>query len=114
MSDRERPSLLRLNPADNVAVAMRRIKAGEVLESGRVVAAAGVPSGHKIAIEGISAGDLVRKYGQVIGLATENIAPGSHVHIHNLAMSNLRATPPSLRCQVRQEPPRTFDGYRRV
>jgi altronate hydrolase len=114
MTGPNRLSLLRLNPADNVAVAMRRIKAGEALEFGRVVATADVPSGHKIAIDPIPSGTVVRKYGQVIGLALENIAVGSHVHTHNLTTSDLRAPPGSTHWQGRQEPQRTFDGYRRA
>ena len=113
MNNLDRPSLLRLNPADNVAVAMRRIRAGEMLESGCVVALADAPSGHKIAIEGILRGDPVRKYGQVIGVATQDIAPGAHVHTHNLATSDLRGMPPAAQWRGRQEPERTFGGYRR-
>ena len=114
MTNRDRPSVLRLNPVDNVAVAMRRIEAGEVVAADQVVASVGVPSGHKVAVEIIPSGSPVRKYGQVIGMATEDIAPGSHVHTHNLAMSDLRAAPPALRWVARQEPQRTFDGFRRA
>ena len=32
------------------------------------------------------AGHLVRKYGHVIGVTTEPVAAGEHVHTHNLAM----------------------------
>jgi altronate dehydratase small subunit len=29
-------------------------------------------------------GDSIIKYGEVIGVATREIAPGQHVHVHNL------------------------------
>ncbi len=43
-----------------------------------------VPYGHKIAVKQITKGDRVLKYGLTIGLATEDIKPGEHVHIHNI------------------------------
>jgi len=46
-----------------------------------------IPSGHKVALRAIAEGEVVRKYGQVIGLATQAIAAGAHVHVHNLDMS---------------------------
>ena len=44
--------------------------------------------GHKIAISFIERGTAVLKYGAVIGLATKDIEPGEHVHLHNLAGLN--------------------------
>ncbi|MCK7495287.1 MAG: SAF domain-containing protein [Comamonadaceae bacterium] len=38
-------------------------------------------------------GEPVRRYNQIIGIATQAIAPGQHVHTHNLAFSELRARP---------------------
>jgi len=43
-----------------------------------------VPVGHKLAVALIAAGDKVIKYGAPIGSATRDIAPGQHVHTHNL------------------------------
>ena len=40
--------------------------------------------GHKIALTTLEKGDEVRKYGEVIGLATQKIAKGQHVHVHNV------------------------------
>jgi len=110
----DRPSVLRLNPADNVIVAMRRIEAGERITEEQVKVASLIPSGHKIAVCAIRAGEAVRKYGQVIGAATENIATGEHVHSHNLAMSALRERAEPRAAVARQETPRTFEGYRRA
>ena len=44
-----------------------------------------MPPGHKIAVRAIAAGAPVRRYNQIIGIATQDIAPGQHVHTHNLA-----------------------------
>ncbi len=44
-----------------------------------------VPAGHKIALERIGAGDVVRRYGQNIGRAKFAIEPGQHIHVHNLS-----------------------------
>lgn len=43
-----------------------------------------IPFGHKIALAPISNGEAVRKYGEIIGTASEPIAPGEWVHTHNL------------------------------
>jgi altronate dehydratase small subunit len=42
-----------------------------------------VAFGHKVALRNIDAGEGVIKYGAVIGIATEAIAAGEHVHVHN-------------------------------
>src|SRR2546423_9487161 len=81
---------LRLRQADNVAVMKRLLKAGVELTNGtlHVTAARSIPPGHKIALTEIADGEPVRKYGQVIGFANGRIAPGDHVHTHNLAMKD--------------------------
>ncbi len=43
-----------------------------------------IPYGHKIAIKSIGRGSPVKKYGEEIGLASMDIEPGEHVHVHNL------------------------------
>jgi len=40
--------------------------------------------GHKIALRNIGKGEKVIEYGDVIGAATQDIATGEHVHVHNL------------------------------
>jgi altronate hydrolase len=39
--------------------------------------------GHKVARRAIARGDPVVKYGVPIGIATQDIHPGEHVHVHN-------------------------------
>ncbi|NRB18358.1 MAG: altronate dehydratase [Rhodobacteraceae bacterium] len=79
------PSFVRLNQADNVVIATQALAPGMDLDG--IAVQNPVPSGHKLATCAISKGDAVRKYGQVIGFASADIAPGSHVHSHNLEFS---------------------------
>ena len=79
---------IRLHQDDNVVVAAQNIGAGATIPGEGVVTASPVPSGHKIATRAIVAGDYVRKYNQIIGVATADIAPGDHVHVQNCAMSD--------------------------
>ena len=43
-----------------------------------------IPFGHKFALQLIPKGKRVIKYGEVLGVAIENIQPGEHVHTHNV------------------------------
>ena len=107
-------AVVRLHPGDNVVVAVSALAKGMAVASEGVVARDDIPAGHKLATRAIAAGQPVRKYGQVIGVATMPIAEGGHVHTHNLAVSSLRdaATAPLLRNQA--EGPRSFQGFRRA
>lgn len=108
------PCTVRLHPADNVLVAARRIRAGEPVGEG-VAAKTPISPGHKIASTAIPAGTPVFKYGQIIGAATADIAPGAHVHVHNLAMSGLRAAPALAPApESARIADRHFDGFRRA
>ncbi|SDF36563.1 UxaA family hydrolase [Sporolituus thermophilus] len=49
-----------------------------------VLATERIPFGHKIALKSIPKGQPIIKYGETIGLATKDIQPGQHVHVHNL------------------------------
>jgi altronate hydrolase len=78
--------LIRLHPADTVAVCRRAVEAGELLHSdaGALAALDQIPQGHKIALVAHRGGDPVVKYGRPIGTAIHDIEAGSHVHVHNL------------------------------
>ncbi|MFZ7101064.1 MAG: UxaA family hydrolase [Peptococcaceae bacterium] len=43
-----------------------------------------VKYGHKIAVKPIKKGEIIKKYGLAIGVATSDINVGEHVHIHNV------------------------------
>ena len=96
---------------------MRDLAAGEpcVLPGGirPGVVCEPVAKGHKMAITEIAAGEAILKYGQHIGTARVAIAPGQHVHVHNLAMSEARgATPePAPRAVTAPAPARSFMGF---
>ena len=105
---------IRLHPSDNVVVATARLAKGTTLPEESVAILDDVPFGHKVAIAAIPAGAAVCKYGQVIGIATEAIAPGRHVHTHNLAVSDLRSAAGKTAAWSRNEPQRCFMGYRRA
>src|SRR5687768_8803049 len=81
---RETPLYLRLNPADDVVIACRELEAGTNLLKEGVVVKERIPPGHKVATRAIAAGMPVHRYSQIIGFATQPIAPGQHVHVHNL------------------------------
>lgn len=80
------PRLLLLSPGDSVFVLRERVRAGDRLTvEGRAVAVASdLGLGHKIARRAHAPGDKVIKYGAPIGSVTRPIAPGDHVHTHNL------------------------------
>ena len=74
---------------DSVGTALGEIEPGAIRllgepGSGRVTAIEHIPFGHKFALRALHAGDPVIKYGARIGTATQVIAPGEHVHLHNM------------------------------
>lgn len=79
-----------LHERDDVAVVLRNVAQGErvtVEKAGAAtewVAAEAIPRGHKMALRPIKQGEHVRKFGYSIGVAAEDIPPGSWVHAHNL------------------------------
>ena len=81
-----KPITIRLNAADNVVVARAEMLEGVEITSENVTTRAQIPSGHKIATTAVEVGAAVRKYDQIIGFATKAIAPGDHVHVHNIEM----------------------------
>src|SRR5262249_20283277 len=80
-----------LNSRDDVAIAKKEIPAGTVLEdaAGRIEVRQDIRPGHKVARRARRTGEEVRRYGQVIGFATHDIAVGDHVHTQNLAVGDL-------------------------
>lgn len=76
-----------LDPQDNVATLLEAGETGHLVAvpGGPGVTLAGpVPAGHKVALAPLAAGQPIVKYGVSIGRATQPIAPGAHVHIHNM------------------------------
>ncbi len=71
-----------ISPSDSVAVALFPLKKGEEAEG--VVLLEDIEKGHKFAVKEIKCGEKIIKYGAVIGVATADIAPGRHIHSHNM------------------------------
>src|SRR5215475_4023484 len=86
LQDSNSPVLL-LNENDNVAVARLPIAAGtEVAVNGNNVSSReNIAPGHKIALRLIPENATITKYGESIGKATREIAPGEWTHTHNVA-----------------------------
>ena len=78
--------LLHLHPNDNVLVAKTALALGQEISELGVRTRAQVPAGHKIAARRIAAGEQVKKYDTVIGVATRDLEPGDYVHSHNLQL----------------------------
>lgn len=86
---RNRPVIV-VHPSDNVATALAHLPAGSRVEvdvagdAVTLVARDDIPRGHKVALCEITRGGAVTKYGETIGTASRKIAPGEHVHVHNV------------------------------
>ena len=83
---------IQIDDRDNVATVTSDVGEGEAVEvlspEGEVVVrpevAGDVPFGHKIALRSLGEGDELVKYGEVIGVASEDIGLGAWVHTHNV------------------------------
>ncbi len=75
-----------MDEKDNCATTLADLPQGEKIEiSGKsMVLNQNIPFGHKFAIKTIKEGELLIKYGQIIGIATKDINTGDWVHIHNI------------------------------
>lgn len=110
------PRTLKLNAADNVAVAVDPIDIG--MKAAGVEALKRIPRGHKVALIRIAKGEPIRKFGQIIGFATDDIPPGEWVHEHNTGFQAFERdyayaaeAKPEFVLPVEQQA--TFQGFRR-
>jgi len=80
------PRVLVLAPDDNVAIAKSDIPAGTTLTvmGTTVILKVKEEVGHKFAFKPLKKGTTIVKYGAPIGVATQDIAPGDSMHIHNV------------------------------
>jgi altronate hydrolase len=79
---------IRLHPDDDVVIARAQLVGGTVLADEGVTVSGLIPPGHKVATRARRAGEPVRRYNQIIGFASRDIAPGEHVHLNNLQMGS--------------------------
>jgi altronate hydrolase len=106
---------------DDVGLVVSDVSRGTPIRTviGTVPAIDDIPASHKVAVRPIAAGASVHKYGEVIGIAREDIPPGAHVHSHNLGVGRQTAggTPPRSAAPVWSPPAAPtrdhFSGYRR-
>ena len=112
------PRALRLDPSDNVIIAI-----DEILASGEpapdVKARERVPRGHKMAAGPVEEGAPIRKFGQIIGFASRPIAQGEWVHEHNCAVHDFArdyhfSEDARLETIAPVEKQPTFQGFRRA
>ena len=84
--DADAPAVMRLSPRDNIAVALRTLKAGEsvILDGVTLTIERNMAIGQKLAAKAIAAGDVILKYSCPIGTATEPILPGQRIHARNV------------------------------
>jgi hypothetical protein len=82
---------MKLGAEDNVAVALRALRAGDAitLDGARCIVDRDIAVGHKLAARAIARGETIVKYNCPIGVATQPIPAGAHVHVHNVASSYL-------------------------
>ena len=81
------PTTIRLHPDDGVVIARSTLLPGAPVAPG-VTTVERIPAGHKVAVRALAEGSAIQRYGQIIGFATQPIAPGAHVHVHNCGMGD--------------------------
>ena len=104
--------LIRINPRDNVAVALEPLKSGESALG--VTLREDIPAGHKFALCDIAENENVVKYGFPIGHATQPIPAGSWVHTHNVKTNLSGLLEYSYHphpCAMPVDRKATFEGY---
>ena len=112
-------TFIQIHPKDNTAVALTSLKKDSVLNlNGRMYTLLeDIPQGHKFALEKISSGEAVIKYGSPIGYATEDIPAGSWIHTHNMKTGLgdlLNYSYQKEHSFLEPTKERFFDGYRRT
>lgn len=111
---------LKINPADNVVVAIQSLEKGQVLqlEGSTVEVIEDIPAGHKLALLDFAEGDHIVKYGYPIGHARSAINKGALVNEKNIK-TNLDGVleytyEPQLTNPDYPQRNLTFQGYRRA
>ena len=110
---------LKINPADNVAVAITPLKAGETIQvDGQAITLkTDIPAGHKVTLQDFNEGDNIIKYGYPIGHAIKNVPQGSwicekEIKTNLAGLLDYTYNPVEVSLDIPQEN-LTFKGYRR-
>ena len=111
-------SFIKINPSDNVAVALVPLSKGTVikLDDTTLTLTEDIMQGHKFSLKNLKPGDSIIKYGNPIGHATADIPAGSWIHTHNLKTGLgdlLTYTYNKNVSDLPHKEPKFFQGYRR-
>jgi len=79
---------LRLHQRDNVLLALTELAEGKQIEN--TMSKQVIPAGHKVAATDIAEGQPIIKFGQLIGLASQPIKAGEHIHVHNCVFTSIK------------------------
>ncbi|HBM15360.1 MAG TPA: altronate hydrolase [Lentisphaeria bacterium] len=97
-------SAIRINPKDNVAVALQGLESGQSvqIDDTSIIIKNSVKRGHKFAVTKILKGESIIKYSMPIGYALRDIEAGEHAHTHNIktkldALETYSYTPESVK-----------------
>jgi len=111
---------LKINPADNVVVALQDLTKGQEVnvDDRCIIVGEAIPAGHKLALKDFAEGDHVIKYGYPIGHARFAVAKGSWINEKNIK-TNLDGVleytyEPNLTYPDVAKRDLTFKGYRRA
>lgn len=112
--------LIKVNPTDNVAVALVNLSAGEVLsfENETITIETDVKMKHKIALQPLEAGDRIIMYGVLVGKASSRIAKGGLLSTANVKHESDKVTGKTESIgwtvpNIEKWKNRTFMGYHR-
>lgn len=111
---------IKINPADNVAVAVREMDPGGSYDIDGIIVTplVRIPAGHKMALRNMSEGENVVKYGFPIGHLVSDVSMGGLIDHTNLK-TNLEGLldysyNPEISETKPADRPLTFKGYRRI
>ena len=111
--------LIKINPKDNVVIALRDFKEGETItvDGKEIKLLNDIARGHKIALADMPEGTDIIKYGYPIGISTISIKTGEHIHVQNVKtkLGDVfdYSYNPVLHELVHPNRNLTFNGYRR-
>ncbi len=114
-------NFIKINPADNVAVALADLRKGEsirVLEE-EIILNSDIPRGHKFALIDLGSADSIIKYGFPIGKLKSAVRKGDLINHENLGtalsgISDYTYNPVSISISAKKYPKETFRGFRRA
>ena len=111
---------LKINPKDNVAIALKDLNQGEkvTIEGTEIILNEDIEAGHKFALTALPTNSYIYKYGYPIGHACQNIAQGDWVNENNIrtnldGLLEYEYKPTGISLEIPNRP-LTFKGYKRA